>query len=97
MTAAPKYILHSPLSDENLLEEFVETTLRENGSLIAVVGMGCERIEDIIDEIIVGDAQYEERRFIATTSHVDESYEEVLEFVELYDFGQGGVIYEVRL
>ncbi|WP_421779610.1 hypothetical protein [Kiloniella litopenaei] len=97
MSVAPKYILHSPLSNEALLEEFVENALRANGSLIAVVGMGCERIEDIIDEIVVGDGQYEARRFIATTSHPDESYEEVFEFVELYDFGQDGVIHEVRL
>ena len=94
MTAAPKYILHSPLSDETLLEEFVELCLRENASLIAIVGLGSRRIEDIIDEIIVGDAQYDYKRFICTTSHPDETYEDVLEFVKFY---HEGPIHEVRL
>ncbi len=94
MTEAPKYILHSPLSDETRLDAFVEHCLKENASLIAVVGPGSSRIEDIIDEIIVGDAQYDYKRFICTTSHPDETYEDVLEFVK---FDHEGAIHEVRL
>lgn len=55
MKFARKIILHLPVSDEAFLGEFVEQCLRGEVSLIAVVGPGCARMEDLIDEIIVGD------------------------------------------
>jgi len=44
MKLARKIILHSPVSDERLLDQFVENCLRDNVSIIAVVGPGCERV-----------------------------------------------------
>jgi hypothetical protein len=96
MTLAPKIILHLPLSDEGLLDDFVEQCLHDNVSIVAVVGPGCERIEDIIDEIVVGDASDPER-FLVTTSHANEPFEEVLNMVEVWEAELGGAIAEIRL
>ncbi|RZN17757.1 hypothetical protein [Bradyrhizobium sp. Leo121] len=79
MSYASRVILHLPLSNEDLLSAFVEPCLRDKVALIAVVGEGAARIEDIIDELVVGDAS-DDTRFVTTTSHSNESVEEVLEF-----------------
>ena len=73
VTLAPKVILHSPVSDEGLLDAFVEQCLRDRVSLIAVVGPGCARLEELIDEIVVGDGA-DPDRFVCTTSHPDEPF-----------------------
>ncbi len=96
MKLARKIILHSPLSDERLLDQFVENCLRDEVSLIAVVGPGCERIEDIIDEIVVGDGS-ESDRFVCTTSHPDEPLSDVVNMVEYWDMERGDPYQEVRL
>jgi hypothetical protein len=50
---AQKVILHSPVSDEQLLFDFVERCLGHRVSILAIVGPGCSRLEDIVDEIVV--------------------------------------------
>jgi hypothetical protein len=52
---ARKLILHSPISDESLLADFFEQCLRDQVSLLAVVGPGCVHLEEAIDWIVVGD------------------------------------------
>jgi hypothetical protein len=63
---APRVILHLPLSNEDLLDAFVEKCIRDKVSLISVVGEGAARIEEIIDELVVGDGS-DCTRFIATS------------------------------
>jgi len=53
MTYARKIILHAPPWNSPLLEEFVDACIRDNVSIICVVGEDCERVHDVIDEIIV--------------------------------------------
>ena len=96
MSSSPKFILHCPLIDNNRLEGFVESCLLENGSLIAVFGEGCARLEDVIDEIIVG-YEHNNPRFICTTSHPNEDFDEVWSFVSAREADKLGVIKEVRL
>ncbi len=99
MSLAPKIVLHAPISNPALLESFVEACLREKVVLIAVVGEGCTDVEDLIDEIIVGDGS-DPGRFILTTSHPDEPLEEVLWFVSSWSAGAGEAgeaIEQVRL
>ncbi len=79
MSYASRVVLHLPLSNEDLLDAFVEQCLRDNVALIAVVGEGAARIEDIIDELVVRDGS-DDTRFVVTTSHPNETLEEVLEF-----------------
>ena len=75
----PKIVLHMPISDEALLDGFVEDCLRDGVDLIAVVGPGASRIDDLIDEIVVGDAS-NDSRLITTSFHEDETLQEVLAF-----------------
>ncbi|NGN96580.1 hypothetical protein G5S52_02590 [Grimontia sp. S25] len=48
--------------------------------LVCVVGQGCQHWEDVIDELAVGDGT--DPKFIVTTSHPDESVEDVVEFAK---------------
>jgi hypothetical protein len=96
MAFARKIILHSPVSDERLLDDFVEQCLRDEVSLIAVVGPGCARLEDLIDEIVVGDGS-DPGRFVCTTSHPDEPFAEVVNMVECWELDRRDAYAEVRL
>ena len=96
MKLARKIILHSPVSNERLLEPFVEQCLRDEVSLIAIVGFGCARLEDMIDEIVVGDGSDPER-FVCTTSHPHEPLDEVVNMVECWELDRCDPYQEVRL
>jgi hypothetical protein len=63
MTFAPKLVLQLPISNPDLLEPFVEACIRDSVVLIAVVGEGASKIDDLIDELVVGDGS-DRSRFI---------------------------------
>jgi len=96
MAFAPKLILHSPVSDERLLDSFVEQCLRDRVSLLAILGPGCSRLEDLIDEIVVGDGG-DASRFLCTTSHADEDFETVLNMVRTWEWEKNAPVQEVHL
>lgn len=79
MAYAPRIVLRLPLSKAWAVTEFVEACLRDKVALIAIVGPGCAEMEDVIDDLIVGDGSADDR-FIATSSHPDETMKDVLEF-----------------
>lgn len=76
MSFASRIVLRSPISNPAALEPFVEGCIRDKVILIAIAGEGCGLLENLIDEIIVGDG-YDDDRFIVTTSHPDEPFEDV--------------------
>ena len=96
MTFARKLILHSPISDEGLLDEFVEQCLRDGVSLLAIIGPGCTRLEDVIDEIVVGDGS-DPSRFLCTTSHPDDDFNTVMNMAETWEADKNDPVQEVRL
>ncbi|MBJ7447474.1 MAG: hypothetical protein JHC81_08060 [Brevundimonas sp.] len=96
MTVEPKIVLALPISDEVMLAAFVERCLARNVSLIAIQGDGCERIEDEIDSLIVGDGT-DESRFITTSSHPGETLEEAVEFATAWRMNADGATEVVRL
>ncbi|WP_292155024.1 hypothetical protein [Brevundimonas sp.] len=96
MITEPKIVLSLPLSDKALLPAFVEECLAENVSLIAVVGQGCEQVEDEIDWLIVGDAS-DPTRFVTTSSHPGETLEEVIEFATTWWVSADGPTKVVRI
>jgi hypothetical protein len=95
MPYAAKIILHAPLAEPAQLESFVGACLADRVALIAIVGKDADKLEDLIDEIVVGDGS-DQRRFIVTTSHRDESLDEVLDLVSCYDAGPDAQIEHVR-
>lgn len=66
--------------------------------LVCVVGDDCQRVEDVIDELIVGDGS-DETRSLITTSHPDESLKAVREFARggTLDVDPGLPVQEVAL
>lgn len=80
MSYASKIVLPVPLSDEKRLRPFIEECLKDKVALIAVVGDGCEEIEDLIDDILVGDGS-DATRFIVTTSYPGRSTDEAFDLV----------------
>jgi hypothetical protein len=96
VTLARKIILHAPVSDEALLEGFVEQCLRDNVSIVAVFGPGATRVEDIIDDIVAGDGS-DADRFLCTTSHPDEPFDDVRNMVETWEFERGDPMQEIHL
>ena len=96
MTIEPKIVLALPVSDEASLAAFVEQCVARNVSLIAVYGERCERIEDEIDWLIVGDGT-DVSRFITTSSHPGETLEEALEFATAWWVNADGPTEVVRL
>jgi len=96
MQLAPKVILLCPLVQPERLEPFVEECLRQAVKLVAVVGEGCEEVEETIDWTVVGDGT-DRGRFLLTSSHPAESIEEVRRFAAICEpWGPDG-IQEVRL
>lgn len=96
MTVEPKIVLALPISNEAALAAFVEQCIARNVSLIAVQGEGCERVEDEIDWLIVGDGT-DDSRFITTSSHPGETLEEALEFATAWWVNADGPTEVVRL
>ena len=79
MPFAPKVVLHCPHGYRMELDALVEQFLADGVKFVGVVGTDCALIEDIIDELIVGDAS-DATRFILTSSHPGETVEEVVDF-----------------
>ena len=96
MALAPKLILHSPVSDEQLLDLFVEQCLRDGVSLLAIIGPDCVRLEEVIDWIVVGDGS-DAGRFLGTTSHPKEDFDTVLNMAQTWERDKGEPVEEVRL
>ena len=82
-----KIVLTVSPEGEKKLPGFVEDCLRGEVKLIAVAGENCERIHDLIDELIVGDALNKDR-FILTTFHNGENVGEVIEFTNSHFEGE---------
>ena len=89
LTFAPKIVLQLPVSNPDLVEPFVEACLRDGLDLIAIVGVGASKMDDLIDEIVVGDGS-DESPLINTSFHASETIDEGLEFARNWkkDLGQ---------
>ena len=96
MSYAPRIILQLPISNPDLLPSFVEACIRDGVALIAIVGEGCSEIEEIVDELVVGDGS-DESRFLSTSSHPDETVEEVMEFASILEVNGTQAVELVKL
>ncbi|SFJ12671.1 hypothetical protein SAMN03159338_0862 [Sphingomonas sp. NFR04] len=96
MSLASKIILHSPVKDERRLAAFVEQCLADGVSLLAIVGPGCTELEETIDWLVTGDGG-NPGRFLCTTSHPDEPFDDVLNMAHTWELERGNLVQEVRL
>jgi hypothetical protein len=100
MAYARNIVLHSSAGYQPRLDDLVEEFMRDSVAVVAVVGEECEKIEDIIDELVVGPQgrDYSGRDdFMITTSHPDESVDEVVAFVRSWRAASQGDIQVVDL
>ena len=88
MPYSAKIVLHAPPPHSRALEEFVEARVRDKVALVCVVGEQCQLVEDIIDELVVGDGS-DETRFITTTSHPNQPLAEVVAFANAWSEPRG--------
>jgi FlaA1/EpsC-like NDP-sugar epimerase len=88
LSYAQKIVINSASGSTGALDELVEQFLSGGVKYVAVVGKDCSLIEDIIDELVVGDVS-DESRFILTSSHPDQRLEEVIEFARSISSGEG--------
>ncbi|WP_245294041.1 hypothetical protein [Methylobrevis pamukkalensis] len=65
-------------------------------SLIAILGPGAEELEETIDWLVIGDGS-DPSRFLTTSSHKDETFDDVLNMVQMWESEHGWAIEEVRL
>ena len=79
MGYARKIVLHCPGGYTPAIDPLVEKFIADGVEFIAVVGTDCSRVEDIIDELVVGDTS-DDGRFILTSSHPGESLASAIDF-----------------
>ena len=91
-----KVVLKCPAGYKTSLDQMVEDFLRDGVALVAVMGTDCAKVEEIIDELIVGDGS-NPQRFIVTTSHPGESLQDVVEFAESFSTEPVGKVQIVEL
>jgi len=69
---------YSPDKNQILLDLIAEPI-----ALFCVVGKDCQMWEEVMDDLCVGDGSHSV--FITTTSHPDETIEEVIEFARIFN------------
>ena len=80
MPHAKKIVLHCRDGYTPRLDSLVEEFIRDGVIFVGVVGKDCAKVEDIIDEIMVGDGSRDYH--LLTSSHAGESVEEALHFAD---------------
>ena len=89
-----KIVLHCREGYTPRLHALVEEFVRDGVIFVGVVGKDCAKVEDIIDELVVGDGS---RDFpLLTSSHPDRSVEDAVRFADSFTgefVGETHVIY----
>ena len=70
--------------------------MRDGVAFVGVVGRDCARIEDIIDELVVGDGTCEPY-WLLTSSHPDETVADAVEFAESLTGEYAGEIHIIEV
>ncbi len=96
MPFEPKVVLHCPTGYRVEVDALVEQFLASGVRLVAVVGRDCERIESIIDELVVGDGSNPER-FLLTSSHPGEGVAEAVAFANSLSAEYSGEVQVVEV
>jgi predicted aldo/keto reductase-like oxidoreductase len=78
MPYSRKIVLICPHGATPRLETLVEKFIQDGIKFVAVVGNDCSRVEDFIDEIVVGDGTRE--FFLLTSSHPGETTADATDF-----------------
>jgi len=96
MRFAPKIVLHCLPGCEGRLDTLVEQFLNGGVKSVSVVGNDCERVECIIDELVVGNGS-DPGRFLLTSSHPGESVAEAVSFAQSLSLEYAGEVQIVEV
>jgi hypothetical protein len=91
-----KIVLHCPTGYHERLDGMVEQFIQDRVIFVGVVGKDCAKVEDIIDELVVGGGS-DDSRFILTSSHPGESLSEAVEFAMSLTGEYAGEVQVVQL
>lgn len=90
MSYESKVVLHSKSGYRPEMDALIESFIRDGVKFVGVVGDDCEKIEEIIDEMVVGAGNND--NFILTSSHPRESLEEAIEFARSLSLEYAGEV-----
>ena len=93
---AKKVILVSSVIYESGYDELLESLVKRNIELFCAVGKDCEKWEEALDWLCVGD-DGRGTVFINTTSHPKESLEKVIDFANQWKIKGSGKIQIIRI
>ena len=96
MAYGHKIVLHCRSRQRPDLEPLVEAFLRDGVKFVGVVGVDASRVEDIIDEIVVGFGD-DPDRFILTSSHENETLAQAIEFARSLSSEYSGEVQVVEV
>jgi hypothetical protein len=96
MHFAPKIVLLCLPGCEGRLDTLVEQLLAGGVKSVSVVGDDCERIECIIDELVVGNGS-DPGRFLLTSSHPGKSVAEAVSFARSLTLEYAGEVQVVEV
>lgn len=91
----PKLVLHCPDGYDMRLDAMVEDFIRDGVKFVGVVGKDCAKVEDIIDELVVGDGTREYP--LLTSSHEGQSLEDAVAFAKALSDEYAGEVQVVEL
>ena len=78
-----------PIAEPSRLETFVETCQHDGVELLIIQGPGSREVEELVDELVVGDGT-DPQRFVTTMAFSEEPLEEVLAVANLWSLdGEG--------
>lgn len=96
MLPQKKIVLHCPRGYTPRLDGLVAEFIRDGVVFVGVVGQDCARVEDIIDELVVGDGT-REPYFMLTSSHPGETIAGAVEFAEALTGEYSGKVQVIEL
>jgi hypothetical protein len=80
MAYGKKIVLNCPEGYRMRLDALVEEFIRDGVVFVGVVGEDCAKVEDLIDELVVGDGSREYS--LLTSSHPNVSVNEAVSFAK---------------
>ncbi|MGE0754277.1 MAG: hypothetical protein AB7L92_03855 [Alphaproteobacteria bacterium] len=84
---ALKVVLVSNSGYDSSHDDILKKLVNRKIELFCAVGKDCQKWEDFMDELCVGDGS--DVQYITTTSHPDEPVNEVIEFARLWSGASG--------
>ena len=90
-----KIVLNCPTGYQSRLDGLVEEFIRNGVIFVGVVGKDCAKIEDLIDELVVGDGSRDYD--LLTSAHPGESIDEAVTFAKALTGEYAGDVQIVEL